>query len=134
MGVPMIDLLPGIVELALLVFCLIDCIQSPEIDIRNLPKWAWLLLIIILPLVGGIAWLVVGRPLRRATTTWQPGSGFPESERPAPDTRDIDDRLAADLARADQEHEQMLQRWQADLERRERETGVNKPDDAPTDS
>jgi hypothetical protein len=36
-------------------------------------------------------------------------------------TDDIDARLKADLAAADQQHEEALRKWQADLERRERE-------------
>lgn len=41
----MIRYLPFAIELALLVFCVIDVVQSPEIDIRNLPKWGWIVLI-----------------------------------------------------------------------------------------
>ena len=51
----------GFVEIAMLVYCLVDCIQAEEGRIRNLPKIAWILLIIILPLAGGVAWLAVGR-------------------------------------------------------------------------
>lgn len=128
-GGPVIDALPVILELALLVYCLIDAIQSPEGDIRNLPKWAWILLIIILPLVGSIAWLVAGRPTshRSAAAMWRPGGGFPEEERPAPSTKDIDDRLDADLARVDREHEEALRRWQRDLEERERRLSEAQP-------
>jgi hypothetical protein len=118
----MIRFLPYLVELALLIFCVIDLIQSPEGEIRNLPKWAWLILIIILPLVGCIAWLVAGRPVRvrPAQSTWATGAGLPEPQRPQPKTDDIDARLQADLAEADRRHEEALQRWQASLEERER--------------
>jgi len=118
----MIRFLPYLVELALLIFCVIDLIQTPESDIRNLPKWAWLILIIILPLVGCIAWLVAGRPVRvrPSQSTWAPGAGFPEPQRPQPKTDDIDARLQAELAEADRRHEEAVQRWQASLEERER--------------
>jgi hypothetical protein len=46
---------------------------------------------------------------------------LPETERPVTREDDIDVRLKADLAAADQQHEEALQKWQADLERRERE-------------
>jgi hypothetical protein len=114
-----IRVLPFIIELALVVFCLIDAIQSPEGEIRNLPKWAWIVLILLFPIVGGIAWLVVGRPTRTRSDRWAPGAGFPEYERPAPSTADIDDQLDADLARLDREHEESLRRWEAELRERE---------------
>ena len=59
----MIRLLPYVVEVLILVFCLIDAIMADDSRVRNLPKWGWILLIIVIPLVGGIAWLVAGRPV-----------------------------------------------------------------------
>ncbi len=56
----MIRYLPVVVELVLLVFCLVDCVQTPADRVRNLPKLVWVLLIVVLPVVGGIAWLVAG--------------------------------------------------------------------------
>ena len=129
--------LPFVVELALLVFCVIDLIQTPEDEIRNLPKWGWLILIIILPLVGSIAWLVAGRPVRArpAQRTWAPGAGFPEQQRPQPPTDDIDARLQAELAEADRQHEEALRRWQASLEERERNLAQQeRPEDPPQSS
>lgn len=127
----MLRFAPGLIEIALLVFCVIDLIQTPEIEIRNLPKWSWLLLIIFLPLIGGIAWLVAGRPVRASSQQWRPGGGFPENERPAAVTDDIDARLDADLARLDREHDESLRRWQADLERREAALPPPTDDDPP---
>jgi hypothetical protein len=37
--------------------------------IRNLPKVAWLLIVLFFPVVGSIAWLVAGRPGRRVPAT-----------------------------------------------------------------
>jgi hypothetical protein len=76
-----------IVELILLVYCVLNVITTPEHQVRNLPKLLWLVLVIVLPLIGGIAWLVAGRPIRGQT---RPGGlpykgntgGFPEYERP----------------------------------------------------
>lgn len=130
----MIRFLPGLIELVIVIFCVIDVIQSPEAEIRNLPKWGWLVLIIILPLIGGVAWLVVGRPVRQRSGEWTPGSGFPEVERPAARTDDIDARLTEDLARLDREHEDALKNWQADLERREREMGADGSDPGEADN
>jgi Phospholipase_D-nuclease N-terminal len=116
-----IRLAPFVIEFALLVFCVIDVVQTPEIDIRNLPQWGWIILIIFIPLVGCVAWLVAGRPVRTKTQGWRYGNGFPEGERPQASNAELDRRLEADLARVDREHEEMLRRWEADLARRERE-------------
>ncbi|HKC27270.1 MAG TPA: PLD nuclease N-terminal domain-containing protein [Jatrophihabitans sp.] len=56
----------ALIFLALWVFCIIDVIMTPEYSCRNLPKLAWLFLVIILADIGSIAWLVAGRP-------WGPG-------------------------------------------------------------
>ncbi len=63
--------LPYLVELALLVYCLIDAIQTDEALVRNLPKTAWILIIILIPIVGPVAWLVLGRPNRDSRTRYQ---------------------------------------------------------------
>ncbi|RNL63063.1 PLDc_N domain-containing protein [Nocardioides marmoriginsengisoli] len=74
----MVRFLPVLLVLALEVFCVIDVIVSPEEKVRNLPKIAWLLLVLIFPFVGSIAWLVAGRP------QLAPGGGRSPYERQAP--------------------------------------------------
>jgi hypothetical protein len=128
-----IRFLPYGIELFLLVFCLIDCIQTPEQDVRNLGKVWWVLLILFFPVVGAIAWLVAGRPTaakRGRQVPWPSTrtAGFPEYERPrralAPDD---DPEFLDQLRRHNTEHEQMLRTWEEDLRRRERELGKEPP-------
>ena len=122
----MLRALPVIVQVALLVYCLIDCIQSDPDRVRNLSKGWWIVLIVVLPVAGGIAWLVAGRPQTprthvpwRATAT----SGFPEHERPYRyvDTA-AEERRRAEERRSDELHEQMLRDWEAQLRAREEAT------------
>ena len=122
----MLRALPVIVQVALLVYCLIDCIQSDPDRVRNLSKGWWIVLIVLLPVAGGIAWLVAGRPQTprthvpwRATAT----SGFPEHERPYRyvDTA-AEERRRAEERRSDELHEQMLRDWEAQLRAREEAT------------
>ena len=61
-----LEALLGVVAFALWVFCLVDAIGSPAARVRNLPKVAWIVLILFFPFVGSIAWLVAGRPESRA--------------------------------------------------------------------
>jgi hypothetical protein len=121
-----IRVLPYFVEIALLVFCLVDCIQSPPHLIRNLEKGWWIVLIIILPLIGGIAWLVAGRPVRTGSSAgsqWRIGSGFPADERPGTSYKRNEDDPAfmAEMARIDREHEESLRKWEAKLKAQEAE-------------
>lgn len=107
----MIRILPAIVEVALLVFCLVDIIQTPEFACRNLSKGWWLVLVIVVPLVGCVAWLVAGRPEREhPARSWQPGSGFPEHGRPPADTAQIDRGLQEHLDRIDREFDESVRR------------------------
>jgi hypothetical protein len=60
----MIRLLPGLLVLALTIYAVVDCIQADDSSVRNLPKLLWALLILLFPIVGAVAWLIVGRPQR----------------------------------------------------------------------
>jgi hypothetical protein len=114
--------LPLIFELGLLIFCVIDCIQTPEGAQRNLPKVGWLLLIVFLPLVGSIAWLVAGRPSGEPVVPYV--TGFPEyRERHARRALapDDDPDFLAQLGNVNEEHERTLNSWERDLARREEE-------------
>lgn len=66
------------------VYCLVDVIGTRDDRVRNLPKWAWIVLVLLFPLVGSIAWLVAGRPEKARPLTREQGAapGFAEYERP----------------------------------------------------
>ena len=78
-------LLLALVQLGLLVYCLIDCIQTDTARVRNLPKPLWLLLIILLPLAGAVAWLVAGRPARQRRAPGGPRLQAPRGPDDDPD-------------------------------------------------
>ncbi|HEY5821715.1 MAG TPA: PLDc N-terminal domain-containing protein [Propionibacteriaceae bacterium] len=91
-----IELVVGLVTLALWLFCLIEVIRSDEGAIRHLPKLGWLLIVLFFPLAGSIAWLVAGRPTdpARASRFDRPVPEYPEYDRPG--------RLAATNPEADE--------------------------------
>lgn len=67
------------------LFCVIDSIAAREGDIRNLPKAAWVLIVLLFPFVGSIAWIVAGRPQdqRRRLEAWEREQpAYPEYDRP----------------------------------------------------
>lgn len=74
-----------LVPLVLAVFCLVQAITSREDEVRHLGKVWWILLILFFPLIGSIAWLVAGRPvrpLRRSGPHERSAGAFPEYDRP----------------------------------------------------
>ena len=57
----MLRVLMILVPLGLSIYAFIDCLTSDEKEIRYLPKPVWAILVLLFPLVGSIAWLIVGR-------------------------------------------------------------------------
>lgn len=70
-----------IVTLGLWIYCLIEIIQTPDGACRNLPKLVWLILVVVLPLVGSLAWLIAGRPLTTRNANIHRTPEYPEYER-----------------------------------------------------
>ena len=56
------DGLFGLLLLGLWLFCLFDVITTDEALCRNLPKIVWLIIVLLLPDIGSLAWLIAGRP------------------------------------------------------------------------
>jgi Na+/melibiose symporter-like transporter len=56
-----------IATLALTLYTFIDCARRDETEIRKLPKWGWLLAILLTGIIGPVAYLIIVRnPLRNA--------------------------------------------------------------------
>lgn len=51
----------GIVAVTFMIYSIVDAALRPVRLIRGLPKWAWLLIIIVIPIIGGVLWFVIGR-------------------------------------------------------------------------
>ncbi len=119
-------------QVVLLVYCLVDCVQSDEVSIRNLPKMWWVVLIILLPIFGGIGWLIAGRPLRAGAgpVPWANAAGGPRV-RPRIIAPEDDPRFIDSLKKPDDEHERLLAEWEDDLKRREEQLRADPP---PRDS
>jgi len=104
----------GLVGLVLLLFwiwALLDVISTDASMCRNLPKPMWIILVLILPDIGAIIWLLLGRPEK---AHWRPGSidyaaprrpvGLEDSPRYSP-TPIINDRRSQEL-------DEELERWE----------------------
>jgi hypothetical protein len=54
-------LILALVATAFWVFTIVDCAVQPPIRHRGVSKPVWVLIVVLLPVLGGILWLVVGR-------------------------------------------------------------------------
>ena len=50
-----------LVLIGVTVYALVDCLRTDGPDLRVLPKPVWLLLIVLLPIGGGVLYLALGR-------------------------------------------------------------------------
>ncbi|MGA7147922.1 MAG: PLDc N-terminal domain-containing protein, partial [Microbacterium sp.] len=63
---PRVLLILALVATAFWVFTIVDCAVQPPSRHRGVSKPVWLLIVILLPVLGGLLWLIVGR-VRRST-------------------------------------------------------------------
>ncbi|MFE7604295.1 PLD nuclease N-terminal domain-containing protein [Brachybacterium paraconglomeratum] len=76
----------AVLSIALTVFALADCVQTQDDKVRGVPKWAWIVLIVLIPWVGPLTWLFVGKE-----RSWGRGSsGSPGPRRDGPLAPDED--------------------------------------------
>ena len=110
----------GLAILALWLFCLIDVIVTDDYRIRNMPKSVWVLVVVLLPTVGSVAWLVAGRPGISSLRQRPPVSGvsFLSIDRPG---RQVAQNLTMTIAFLRQVRPGGEQRQRAAEERRRRE-------------
>ncbi len=113
----------GFLLIALWLYCIFDVISTDEVLVRNLPKMAWLFIVIFLPDIGSIAWLALGRPVFAG---WRPGG---TAERPTRRVVGPEDR--PDFPTSSTGDEARLKAWEDDLKRREQELRRDKPEDPP---
>ncbi|MCX6456627.1 MAG: PLD nuclease N-terminal domain-containing protein [Actinobacteria bacterium] len=75
----MVRVLLFVFTIGIQLYGLIDCAQREDGDVRSLPRWGWLIIIILVPTLGAVAYLIAGRPKR-------PGNGGRKPKRSiAPD-------------------------------------------------
>jgi hypothetical protein len=50
-----------LITVGITIYAFIDCLRCTDEEVRNLPRSLWMLITLV-PLVGGLVWLVSGRP------------------------------------------------------------------------
>ncbi|CAM5663301.1 PLD nuclease N-terminal domain-containing protein [Streptomyces avidinii] len=97
----MLRYLPFLLILALTIYAFIDCLNTPEEDVKHLPKVVWVIIILLFSIVGPVAWLFAGRQRVRSgggrarRTQWVAPDDNPEflkSLRDEQEKKDRDDK------------------------------------------
>jgi len=68
-----------LVPLAMTIYAVIDAIQTEDTSVQHLPKIIWILLILLFPWVGAIAWYFAGR--QRGPQSGGRGPHYPSAPR-----------------------------------------------------
>ena len=67
----MVRYLPMLLVLGLMLYCFFDVLATDRRWFRTLGKVGWLM-VVLLPVIGALLWLFVGRPRHRARRTQEP--------------------------------------------------------------
>ena len=108
----------------LTLYTLLDAVRTPAHEARTLPKWLWVLVTLLFPVVGPLMWLILGRP-KAQPAAGGPRPGFGQRRgTPAPSVSSPDD---------DEEYLRWL-KAKAERERRSREAESNNKQDPEEDT
>lgn len=78
----MLRVLPVLLALGLAIYALVDCISTPDEQVRHLPKLVWIVLIVLIQIVGPVTWLITGRQRRGRGPRRKPGRVLPPDDDP----------------------------------------------------
>ncbi|MFJ3825128.1 PLD nuclease N-terminal domain-containing protein [Streptomyces nodosus] len=129
----MLRYLPFLLVLALLIYAFIDCLNTPEEQVRGLPKVVWLIIILLFGevLVGPILWLLVGK-VRQTPANGATPSEWHRNHTTAWVAPDDNPEFLKSLKEENKKDEALLKDWEADLRRREDELRRRERGEEPT--
>ncbi|MFF3863961.1 PLD nuclease N-terminal domain-containing protein [Streptomyces sp. NPDC002209] len=90
----MLRYLPFLLIIALTIYAFIDCLNTPEEEVKHLPKVVWVIIILLFSIVGPVVWLFAGRQRsvvgggRARRTQWVAPDDNPEFLRSLGEERD----------------------------------------------
>ncbi|MGC5343506.1 PLD nuclease N-terminal domain-containing protein [Streptomyces sp. DT24] len=127
----MLRVLLFVLPVALMIYAFIDCLNTPEKEVKHLPKIAWVVIILMFWVVGSVVWLVKGKeraPAGARRGQWVAPDDNPDFLRSLkedgggePDGGAGTDGRTGDEKDDEKDDESALKEWEADLRRREDE-------------
>ncbi len=123
----MLRVLVPLVLTGLLVFAIVDILVIDGSRVRGIPKYAWIGIVVLLPLVGPLLWFLIGRerlePRNHGRYADASGVSSAPSRRFGPIAPDDDPDFLGRLSREQQQEERIRE-----LEKRLDELGDDKPE------
>lgn len=113
----------GLVLLGIWIYAIFDVIGSDPDEVRNLPKLAWVVVVLLLVEIGAIAWLLLGRPQKWRAVKPPPARFVPVGDLDGPRPPVVDDPNLSGMSDLVREREERarLRMWEAQVRRREEE-------------
>ena len=108
-----------IVSLGVMIYALIEAFSTPSDRTRIMPNGIWIVVIILIPLIGGVLWLLFGNENAYLASTVQ---GFKKTTGPSRPTNPDDDPellRSLDIQRAQKRRAEELDKRERELRRRE---------------
>ena len=131
----LLSALPALAYLGLTVYSLIDCLQTPAEELHRPSRGTWVAVILLVPVIGAVGWLLVGRSGRgrheRSPAGPERSAGYgwtAEGAAQHPIGPDDDADFLAGLGRAQREQQRLLTRQEEDRRRREEQQRRDRQD------
>jgi len=102
----------GVVVVILTIYALVDCAVFDRNRIRGLPRWVWVFVIVLIPVIGAVLWLLIGRGRRSSAA----GPGTRVTRSMAPDD-DPDFLRGLDRAKDQEQRIRDLEQELADFDK-----------------
>jgi len=112
-------LVVGIAVILVTVYALVECVTFDRSRIRGLPRWVWVFVIVLVPVVGAMLWLFIGRGSNQSSA---PGRGAPRQLAP-----DDDPDFLKSLGR-DRLQEERIRQMEQELADLDKPEPTDKPD------
>lgn len=122
-------ILGALVALAVTIYALIQCVQTPAHRVRSIAKSGWIVAIILLPLVGACLWFWLGRP---TDSDSGPATGQRPNRGPAAPDDNPEFLRTLETQRRQRAKDEELRRREAEL--KAREAKAQKDQRPPNDS
>ena len=115
-----------LLALGLMIYALVDIAGTEKKDLGGLPKWFWVLIVILLPVLGPLLWIVT-KVSRRRTASYGAGPAWGASGRPGRGARRPTGPVAPD------DDPDFLWRLEQERRRQQRREPGGPADDTSTD-